>query len=76
VNDRVLVEVIHGCHDAVLEFLFGCDADMAQDGARELGEEAFDQVQPGAVLGRRAMHRREAHKDATVGVASAVLIRP
>jgi hypothetical protein len=54
VNDRVLVEVIHGSHDAVGEFLFGCDADVAQDGARELGEEAFDQVQPGAVLGRES----------------------
>ena len=51
-NDRILVEVIHGSHDAVLEFLFGCDADVAQDGSSELGEEAFDQVQPGAVLGR------------------------
>ena len=36
VDDGVLVEVIHGSHDAVLEFLFGCDADVAQDGAREL----------------------------------------
>ena len=44
--------MIHGSHDAILEFLFGCDADVAQDGAGELGEEAFDQVQPGAVLGR------------------------
>ena len=52
VNDRVVVEVIDGSHDAVFEFLFGCDADVAQDGARELGEEAFDQVEPGAVLGR------------------------
>ncbi len=57
-NDRVLVEVIHGCHDAVLEFLFGCDADVARDGARELGEEAFDQVQPGAVLGREVNSKR------------------
>jgi hypothetical protein len=50
-DDRSFVEVIHGGHDAVLEFLFGCDADVAQDGAGELGEEALDQVQPGAVLG-------------------------
>src|SRR5260370_23765543 len=46
------VEVIHGGHDAVLEFLFGCNADVSQDGAGKLGEEALDQVQPGAVLGR------------------------
>ena len=50
-NDGVLVEEIHGGHDAVLEFLFGCDADVAQDRAGELGEEALDEVEPGAVLG-------------------------
>jgi hypothetical protein len=26
-------EIIHGGDEAVLEFLFGCDADVAQDGA-------------------------------------------
>jgi hypothetical protein len=51
-DDGSFVEVTHGGHDAVLEFLFGCDPDVAQDGAGELGEEALDQVQPGAVLGR------------------------
>ena len=44
--------MIHGGHDAVLEFLLGGDADVAQDGARELGEEPLDEVEPGAVLGR------------------------
>jgi hypothetical protein len=37
VNDGLLIEVIHGGHDAILEFLFGCDADMTQDGAGEFG---------------------------------------
>jgi hypothetical protein len=37
-NDGLLIEVIHGGHDAVLEFLFGCDADVTQDGASEFGE--------------------------------------
>ena len=46
------VEFVHGKHDAVLEFLFGCDADVAQDGASEFGKEALDKIQPGAVLGR------------------------
>ena len=32
-----------------LEFLFGCDADVAQDGARELGKETLDEVEPGAM---------------------------
>ncbi len=50
-NDGLLIEVIHGGHDAILEFLFGCDTDMTQDGASEFGEEAFDKVEPGAVRG-------------------------
>ncbi len=37
---------------AVLELLFGCDADMAQHRAGELGEETLDEIKPGAVLGR------------------------
>jgi hypothetical protein len=51
VDDGVPIEVIHGGDDAVLEFLFGCDADMAQDRSGELGEEAFDEIEPRAVLG-------------------------
>jgi hypothetical protein len=48
-NDGLVLEVIHGGHDTILEFLFGCDADVAQERAGELGEEAFDEVEPGAV---------------------------
>ena len=51
-NDGFLIEVLHGVHDAILEFLFGRDADVAQDRAGELGEEAFDKVEPGTVFGR------------------------
>ena len=51
VNDGMTIEFIHCGHDAILELLFGCDADVAQDRARELGEEALDEVEPGAVLG-------------------------
>jgi hypothetical protein len=32
-NDWTLVEVIDGRHDAILEFLFRGDADVAQNGA-------------------------------------------
>ena len=46
-------------HDAVLEFLFGCDADVAQHGAGELGEEALDEIEPGAKF------RREGEFEAT-----------
>ena len=51
-DDGVSVELVHGGHDTVLELLFGCDADMAQHRAGELGEETLDEVKPGAVLGR------------------------
>ena len=50
-DDGIAVEFIHGSHDAILEFLFGCDADVTQDGACELGKESLDEVEPGAVLG-------------------------
>ena len=50
-DDGITVEEFHGSHDAVLEFLFGRDADVAQDGAGEFGEEALDEVEPGAMLG-------------------------
>jgi len=46
VNDGIAIELIHGGHDAVLELLFGCDADVAQHRAGELGEEAFDEIEP------------------------------
>src|SRR3974377_1038676 len=46
------IEFIHGIHETILEFLFGCDTDMAQHRARELGEEAFDEIEPGAVRRR------------------------
>ena len=45
------VKFVHRGHDAILEFLFGCDADVARNGAGEFGKEAFDKVAPGAVLG-------------------------
>src|SRR5271165_3024884 len=51
-DDGVSVELVHGSHDALLEFLFGCDSDVAQDRAGELGEETLDEIEPGAVLGR------------------------
>jgi hypothetical protein len=49
VNHGVLIEVVHGCGDAILKFLFGCGADVGQDGAGEFGKEALDEVGPGAV---------------------------
>ncbi len=57
-DDGVSIEVIHGGHDAVLELLFGCDADMAQHRAGELGEEALDEIEPRAVLGVKVNSNR------------------
>ena len=54
VDDGALIEVFHGGHDAILEFLLGCDADLTQDRTGELGEEALDQIEPGTVLGRES----------------------
>ena len=51
-DDGILVEVIHSRHDAVFEFLFGADTDVAEDGAGKLGEKALNEVEPGAVFGR------------------------
>ena len=44
-NDRIVVEVVHGGHEAVLELLFGGDADVAQNRTGELREEALDKVE-------------------------------
>jgi hypothetical protein len=52
VNDGLSIEEVHCGHDAILEFLFGCDADVAQHGAGELGKETLDEVEPGAMGGR------------------------
>ena len=49
-NDGVLVEVVHGGHETILEFLFGRDPDVAQHGAGEFGKEALDEIEPGTVL--------------------------
>ena len=53
VNDGMAIDVVDGGHEAVLEFLFGCDADMAEHRAGELGEEALDEIEPGAALRRK-----------------------
>jgi hypothetical protein len=45
VNDGLSIEEVHCGHDAILEFLFGCDADVAQHRAGELGKEPLDQVE-------------------------------
>ena len=50
-DDWMLVDVIHGSHDATWSSCLDATRMLAQDGARKLGKEAFNQVQPGAMLG-------------------------
>jgi hypothetical protein len=45
-NNGCLIEELDPGHDAILEFLFGLNADMPQDGASKFGEEPLDQVKP------------------------------
>jgi hypothetical protein len=51
VNDQIVVEVVHGGHETVLELLLGRDPDVAQNRTGDLGEEALDEVEPRAMLG-------------------------
>ncbi len=50
-NDRIAVEIIYSGDEAILEFLLGCYADVARDGAGEFGKEVLDEIEPRAVLG-------------------------
>src|SRR5215475_13461012 len=51
-DDGVAIDVVDAGHDALLELVFRCHPDVTQDGAGEFGEEALNEVEPGAVPGR------------------------
>ena len=83
-DDGVAIEVIHGRHDAVLELLFGCDSDMAQDRAVSLEKKpvpnkaparpGLDEL-PGSAL-RRVRHahaRRERRASAARFILGAAI---
>src|SRR6516162_4381025 len=44
--DRLAIDVADEGDQTLLEFAFRADADMAQDRARQFGEEAFDDIEP------------------------------
>jgi len=69
-NDGILVEVIDSGHKTILEFLFGRDADVAEHRAGHFGEEALDQIEPGAVLGREGNSKRCAGRSASQALVS------
>src|SRR5882762_7641784 len=70
VNDGLLIEVIHGGPDAILEFLFGCDTDMTQDGAGEFGEEASTRLSQEPCVGVKVNSKRCAGCSATQALVS------
>ena len=49
-SDGILVEVVHRSDDAILEFLFRGDTDVAENGAGELRKKALNEIEPGAVF--------------------------
>ena len=49
-DDGLLVDVLDGGQDTLCELVFGSNSDVPEHGARQLGEEAFDQIEPGAML--------------------------
>jgi hypothetical protein len=59
-GDWMLVDVIHGSYDAILELLFGFQHGRGAGAACKLGKEALDQVQPGPCLGVKANSKRPA----------------
>ena len=69
-DDGVAVEVINGGDDAVLEFLLGCDADMAQHRAGELGEETLDEISQEPCLGVKMNSKRPAGCSASQALVS------
>jgi len=54
----LLVDVVDGGEDTVRELLLGGDPDVAQHRAGELGEEALDEVERGAVFGVKTKSKR------------------
>ena len=53
-----MIDEVDCGHDAILEFLLGCDTDVARRGAGELGEEAFDEVEPRPCVGMKTNSKR------------------
>jgi hypothetical protein len=51
-TDRVAIDTLDTGHDALAELLLGYHPDVTQDRAGKLGEEALDEIEPGAVNGR------------------------
>ena len=66
----MLVEFVHGGHDAILEFLFGCEADVAQDGAGEFGKKPLTRFSQEPCLGVKVNSKRPAGCSASQALVS------
>jgi hypothetical protein len=60
VNDGIQVEVVRGRRDAILEFLFGGDKDVVEDGAGELGKKPSTRLSPETCFGVKVNSKRPA----------------
>ena len=54
-NDGLLIEIVHGSHDPILEFLFGRDADVAEDGAGKFIKKPSTRLSQEPCLGVKVM---------------------
>src|SRR5205823_5144125 len=52
VDDGMAIDIVDAGHNPLLEFLFRRHANVTQDRASKLGEEALNEIEPGAVFGR------------------------
>jgi hypothetical protein len=52
------IDILDTGHDALPELLLGCHPDVTQDRAGKLGEEALDEIEPGAVDGVKVNSKR------------------
>ena len=50
-DDGFAVGEVDGGEDSLAQFVQGGDANVAERGARELGEETLDEIEPGAMFG-------------------------
>jgi len=65
------IDILDTSHDALLKLVLGCHPDVTQDRAGELGKEALDEIELGAVDGREG--EREAAARSSGEPASGLL---
>ena len=57
-DNGLAIKFVQVRHDPLLEFRFRSHSGAAQNGARHLGEEALDQIEPGAIFGVKTKLKR------------------